>query len=89
MTATTITIFRKTYRDSACANTEDLAVFDAEADRIFAAIAKDATENGMVIKVSDGSSHGPSYTVSAEDYNSEQAAHDFMQSPAADFWSKL
>jgi uroporphyrinogen-III decarboxylase len=86
---TTITIHRGTYRDAACAQTEDLDVFDAEADRIFAAITEKAANAGLTITIKDGRSHGPSYTVDGEDYDAEQAAHDFMQSPSAEFWSYL
>jgi hypothetical protein len=90
MTAITITIHHDTFRDAACDGDEALEAFDAHADRIFAAITEKAAAQGLTIVVKDGRSHGPSYTVDAgEDYDAEQAAHDFMQSHHADFWSHL
>lgn len=90
---TTITIHRDTFRDAACDTDEALHAFDAEADRIFATITEKAKAHGLTIVVKDGRSHGPSYTVDAgaecdtKMYAAEEAAHDFMQSPAADFWT--
>jgi hypothetical protein len=89
MTATTITIHRDTFRNSACDTDEDLHAFDAEADRIFAAMGEKAKADGLTLVVKDGRSHGPSYTVDGDSYAAEEAAHSFMQSPAADFWAQF
>jgi hypothetical protein len=86
---TTITIRRDTFREAACAQPEDYEVFDAEADDIFASITKKAKAYGLTVEIKDGRSHGPSYTVDGDDYDAEQAAHDFMQSHHADFWRYL
>lgn len=85
----TITIYRDTFREAACVNAHDLAVFDIEADRVFREIAEEASDNGLSIEVKDGRSHGPSYTVDADSYEAEQVAHDFMQSPDANFWDHV
>ena len=85
----TITIHTDTFRDACCASTEDLAVFDENSARIFESIRSKASVQGMTVEVKDGRSHGPSYTVDGDDYQGEEAAHEFMQSPAAEFWSQL
>lgn len=89
MTKATITIYAATYREAACSggNDETEAAFDAARDRIFGLIAERAQAQGLIVEINEGRSHGPSYTVSAESYDDEEAAHNFMQSGDADFWS--
>lgn len=87
----TITIFAKTHRDACLAGLgeADEAVYDeafpAYVDRLTAA----AGRAGFALQVNAYDLRSACYSVDAADPADEQAAHDFMQSPAADFWAQF
>lgn len=87
----TITIIAKTHRDACLAGLgeADGAAYDetfpAYVDRLTAA----AGRAGFALQVNAYDLCPYSYSVDAADPADEQAAHDFMQSPAADFWEQF
>lgn len=85
---TKITINLKTFRDSVAQIDADLAAFDESSGRVIAAIGDNAKNAGFDLEI-DTAGHGPnSYSVRNESsYADLEAAHEFIQSPAADFWA--
>lgn len=85
----TITINGRTHREACCHKAEDWAEaeYDQRAPQVFVAIAAKAAEVGHVLKVEPQATGATSYRVDAETGADEQAAHDFMRSDVADFWS--
>ena len=87
----TIYINDLTHRAACCDGTaaDDVAVYDANAERILAVIAEKAKAAGHELVVRPNASGAASYSVEAEERADEEAAHDFMQGPDADFWRWL
>lgn len=92
MTATTtIIIYAKVHRAACLAGLgeADEAVYDeafpAYVDRLTAA----AGRAGFALRFNAHDLRSASYSVDAPDPADEQAAHDLMQSPAADFWAQF
>ena len=87
--ATTIIINAITHR-AACTDAlggADLAVYDANIDRFFARLAREANAEGIEFEVDPQGNDGRSYRVRTSSQEDERAAHEFMMSPAADFWA--
>lgn len=89
----TIIINAITHREACLAG----SVTDADADaydevigRFFERLGEEARAHGLEFEVDDYGHGAASYRVTDEaDYHDLQAAHDFMQSPAADFWARF
>lgn len=88
----TIIINAITHRE-ACTDAlgeQDLAAYDGAIDGFFSGLAEAAKAEGFGFEV-DALGQGPrSYRVTDEtDYADFEAAHQFMQSPRADFWAQF
>jgi hypothetical protein len=88
---TKIIINARTYREACLsgsdANEASDAAYDESSERIFEAIGEAARAAGFGFEVDPQGSGAKSYrVVDEESYSDVEAAHDFMQSPAADFW---
>ena len=87
--ATTIIINAITHR-AACTDAlgeADLAVYDANIDRFFAKLAREAHAEGIEFEVDPQGNDGRSYRVRTASQDEERAAHEFMMDPKADFWN--
>lgn len=69
---------------------EDVRVYDAAVGRFFFNLRSAATDKGFDFEVDNSGQGTASYRVMNErGYRELASAYDFMQSPAADFWSSL
>ena len=88
----TIIINAVTHR-AACTDAlgeEDLDAYEASIDGFFADLAQAAKAEGFGFEVDPSGNGGASYRVTDEaDFADLEAAHDFMQSARADFWSQV
>ena len=67
---------------------QDLTEYNARAHGFFARLERLAAADGFAFEVDEQGQGGASYRVVDEaDHDDLQAAHDFMQSSAADFWA--
>lgn len=66
----------------------ELEAYDEGRNRVFAKIKEAAHADGFGFEIDEQGCGGASYRVTDEaDESDLRAAHEFMQSPAADFWS--
>lgn len=87
---TTITINAITHKQACLhgASQADASAYDAACEAVFAKIKAAAFAAGFLFEVDSNGQSGASYRVTDEAGQGDlQAAHDFMQSPAADFWA--
>lgn len=87
----TITVVAKTHR-AACLGgltDADAAAYDAAFPAYIERLAFIAARDGFALQVNACDLRSASYSVDAADPADEQAAHDFMQSPSADFWAQF
>ena len=87
----TITIFANTRRAACLAGLTDAdaAAYDAAFPAYIERLTSIAAHDGFALQVNAHDLRSASYSVDAADPADEQAAHDLMQSPAADFWAQL
>lgn len=72
------------------AGESDLSAYDDAAEAFFAKLGEKAAAAGFGFEVDSSGQGAASYRVTDEDdYTDLQAAHDFMQSPDADFWTQF
>lgn len=85
-----IIINGKTHR-AACTDggsASDVVIYDSFISNFFTTLAEFARRAGFDLEVDAAGEGAASYRVTGEaDYADLQAAHDFMQSHAADFWA--
>lgn len=87
----TITIFAETSRAACLAGLgeADAAAYDAEFPAFVERLTAAADRDGFALQVNAYDLRSASYSVDAADPADEQAAHDLMQSSAADFWAQF
>ncbi len=67
----------------------DLTAYDASVDAFMSSLGEVARSHGFGFEVDERAQGAASYRVADEtDYRDLEAAHEFMQSPAADFWTQ-
>ena len=88
----TIVINAITHR-AACTDAlgeQDLTAYDNAIDGFLTSLAEAAKADGFGFEVDTAGQGAASYRVTEEaDYADLEAAHQFMQSPRADFWAQL
>ena len=84
----TIIINRITHRNACLAggSDADMVEYDQAESRIFEQIAAAAATHGHTLQINWHGDGANSYIVESDDYDDEREAHEFMQSPSADFW---
>lgn len=87
----TIKINDITHREACCDGTDEdeQAVYDDNAERIFALIGEKAAALGHKLIVLPNSTGAACYKVLGDSYEDEESAHEFMQSDDANFWRYL